>query len=528
MNRPGSRSRRAWAWACAVLTAGLAAAPARAATGPEVPELAAYDTQIQAYMQRWNIPGAAVAVTRNGRLVLARGYGVTEAGGSTPVQPDSLFRIASVSKPITSMAVMKLVEDGVLSLDQPVFPYLARGTPTDARLNAITVRHLLEHTGGWDRSIAGDPMFDARRIAAAMGVPSPPGADTILRYMLTQPLQFAPGTRYAYSNVGYLVLGEVIAKASGQTYEDHLRTLMLKAGVTRARLGATLAAGRLAGEVGYAMPAGTPLATSVFDSAPGLLPWPYGGFALEPTAAHGGWVASAMDLVALASLIDRNPTRADLLSGASITEMRRVPAHAAAGAQSWYAKGWRVNSAGNIWHDGSLPGTTTLLVSAANGTQWAVLLNSRDESRIGEQALDLDNTMWAAYGAVTRWPADDRYATLHGSGPVEGCYGHAAFALGTLCIPAVDVPTGGGTSARYTATLSLTDAAAFEFTLTSAIPALSGGASVTTYDPASGTVTLPRVVLPQPGGVPLAYRAELALVPGDGPLRFRLRSASPL
>lgn len=520
-----SRGLMAWAVAWGV---AVGAGSASAATGPEVPELVSYDTQIQAYMQRWNIPGAAVAVTRNGRLVLARGYGVTDVGGSIPVQPDSLFRIASVSKPITSMAVMKLVEDGALSLDLPVFPYLARGTPSDARLNAITVRHLLEHTGGWDRDLAGDPMFDARRIAAAMGVPSPPSIDTTLRYMLTQPLQFAPGSRYAYSNFGYLVLGEVIAKASGQTHEDYVRTLMLKAGVTRARLGATLPAGRLPGEVGYAMPGGTPLAASVFDSAPGPVPWPYGGFALEPTAAHGGWVASAMDLVALASLIDRNTFRPDLLSSASITEMRRVPAYAAAGAQSWYAKGWLVNTAGNIWHDGSLPGTTTLMVSAANGTQWAVLLNSRDETRIGEQALDLDNTMWAAYGDVTRWPADDRFAALHGSGPVEGCYGHAAYALGVLCIPAVDVPAAGGASARYTAVLSLTDAAAFEFTLTSAIPALSGGASVTAYDPATGTVTLPRVLLPQPGGVPLAYRAELALVPGAGPLRFRLKSAAPL
>lgn len=514
-----SRFLMVWGLAVALAHAG-------AATGPVVPELSAYDSEIEAFLRRWGVPGGAVAVTRNGRLVLARGYGVTDAGGSAAVQPDTLFRIASVSKPITAIAVMKLIEDGILSLDMPVFPYLARGTPADTRLNAITVRHLLEHTGGWDRDIAGDPMFNAIRIAQVMGVASPPDAPTILRYMLTQPLQYEPGTRYAYSNFGFLVLGEVVSKATGQRYEDHVRTLMLQAGVQRMRVGASLPSGRLPGESGYALPADEPQVTSVFASQPGRVPQPYGGFAIEPMAAHGGWVASAIDLVAIASLMDGNAYRADGLSAASIAEMRRRPAHVAASASSWYAKGWQVNTAGNIWHGGKLPGTAALLVSASNGTQWAAVFNLRDSDLKEDMANDLDDTLWAAYRAVKQWPTHDLFASLHGPAPVLGCYGHATFRSGVLCLPELEVP--GQLFSAYFAILDLTNPAALEFTVRSAGIAVDRGASTSRFDAATGVVTVPRVLLSDPSGVPKAFRVELTLVPGGGTPRLRLKSATAL
>ncbi len=508
----------------ASLVGGLPGATATAATGTAVPELAAYDTEIEAFLARWNIAGAAVAVARNGRLVLSRGYGVADRGTGAPVQPDALFRIASVSKPITSAAVLKLVQDGVLSLDLAVFPYLARGNPVDARLHRITVRHLLEHSGGWDRDLVGDPMFQLLQIAQNMGVASPPDADTILRWMLTQPLQFEPGSRYAYSNFGYLVLGEVVAKASGQRYEDQVRTLLLRAGVTRPRLGASLPGARLAGEVSYHMPAGATTTRSMFG--PGQVPWPYGGFAIEPMAAHGGWVASAADLVAFAALLDGQPGRADLLDAASLAEMRRIPAYETR-SDYWYGKGWQINSANNLWHTGSLPGTTALLVSASNGMQWAVLLNQRDDADAGNFSADLDNTMWRAFRAVTRWPTHDLFAAAGIGGPVDGCFGSPTFSGGRLCLPVVEVPGAGGATERYTATLTLTDGATLSFSLAGAVPALGSSEFPARFDPATGVVTLPRVVLPDASGTAKAYRAELELLPGAG-LNFRVRGATPL
>ena len=499
---------------------------AQAATGVAVPEMASYDNEIQKFMSKWGVPGAAVAVVRDGRLVFARGYGVADPASGAPVQPDSLFRIASLSKPITAAAVLRLVQDGGLSLDLKAFPYLARGAASDSRLNDITVRHLLEHSGGWDRDIAGDPMFNLGNIARAMGVASPPDADTILRWMLTQPLQFNPGARYAYSNFGYLVLGQVVAKASGQRYEDYVGNLLRQAGITRMKPGATLAGGRQAGEVTYAMEAGTPLVNSVFTSAPGAVPWPYGGFAIEPMTAHGGWLASAIDLVAFAAAMDGDGARPDLLNATSLAEVARRPAHVAPNASAWYGKGWDTNSVGNWWHTGSLPGTASLLVRASNGTKWAVLLNQRSESNSGAFFGELDNLMWVAFGGVKTWPAGDQFAALQSSAPVPGCVGTPSFAAGVLCIPVVEVPNGTATPARYNATLQLTDAATLSFALTSAVPVTSSEAGVPGFDPASGIVTLPRVLLPDPSGTPKAYRARLSLVPGGGTLNFRLLDAT--
>lgn len=507
-----------------VCTAGAV----NAATGTAVPEMASYDTEVQKFMQKWSVPGATVAVARQGRLLFARGYGVADPASPAPVQADSLFRIASVSKPITATAVMKLVEDGALTLDLPVFPYLARGTATDTRLNRVTVRHLLEHSGGWDRDIAGDPMFNLVSIAAQMGVPSPPDADTILRWMLRQPLQFAPGARSAYSNFGYLVLGQVVAKASGQRYEDYVHNLLLKAGITRVQPGASLASKRLPGEVAYAMQAGSGLATSVFAAAPGAVPWPYGGFAIEPMTAHGGWVASAIDLVAFAAALDGDARRPELLNAGSLAEMTRKPGTAAVNDSYWYAKGWQVNSAGNWWHTGSLPGTASLLVRAANGYQWAVLLNLRSDSQSNAFFGELDNLMWTAFAGVTSWPAGDQFAAVQSPGPIAGCVGVPAFAAGVLCLPVVEVPNGSATPDRYNATLQLTDGASLSFTLSAATPVSSSEKGVPAFDPATGIVNLPRVLLPDPSGTPKAWTARLQLVPGGTGLNFRLLDASPL
>jgi N-acyl-D-amino-acid deacylase len=502
-------------------------AVARAATGPAVPELAAYDREVEAFIARWNVPGAAVAVVRNGRLLFARGYGAADPLKQEPVQPDSLFRIASLSMPITSAAVMKLVEDGALALELPVFPYLGLGTPSDPRLNLITVRHLLEHSGGWDRAVAGDPPFMPRQIAQAMGVASPPDERTIVRWVLTQPLQYDPGTRFAYSNLGYIVLGLVVAKASGQTYADAVRTLLLRAGVTRMALGASLPAGRLAGEVRYAMDGASPDVPSVFDDAPGMVSAPYGGFALEPMAANGGWVASAVDLAAFLAAIDGQGSRADLLGAESLAETVKRPSYVPLYATAWSAKGWSANQNGEAWHQGSLPGTTSLLVRANNGTQWAVLMNLRNDSRRDEFAADLDDMMWNAYRSVTQWPVADLFPQFGNRGTAEGCFGVPAFAAGKLCLPVVEVPNGSATPDRYTATLALADAATLTFTLASAAPVANTEAGVPSFDPATGMITLPRVVVPDPSGTPRTYRARMQLVPGAAGMTFRVIEAVP-
>src|SRR5215510_1303261 len=145
-------------------------------TGQEVPNLSSYDHLIPALMEKYGIAGAAVAVSRNGSMVFARGYGYADKEAHTPVAPDALFRIASLSKPITSVTILKLVEEGKLDLDAKALDILAHlkpapGAQVDPRFREVTIRQLLWHAGGWDRGKPGgfDPMFRPADTAKDMG-----------------------------------------------------------------------------------------------------------------------------------------------------------------------------------------------------------------------------------------------------------------------------------------------------------------------------------------------------------------------
>src|SRR5215218_7508297 len=125
-------------------------------SGLAVPGLGPFDQSVRDVMKKYSLPGGAVAVVRDGKLIYARGFGYADVENKTPVQPDALFRIASISKSLTSAAVMKLVEDGKLTLDDRVAPFIADLTPApgatvDPRWEQITIRNLFNHTGGWDR-----------------------------------------------------------------------------------------------------------------------------------------------------------------------------------------------------------------------------------------------------------------------------------------------------------------------------------------------------------------------------------------
>jgi N-acyl-D-amino-acid deacylase len=133
-------------------------------SGIAPPKLEAYDELLADFMRAHKPPGAALAMTYHGRLVYARGFGHADLEKQESVRPASLFRIASVSKPFTSAAVMHLIEKGRLKLDERVFPilrlepHLEQDAHLDPRWHEITVRHCLQHTAGWDRGKSFDPM----------------------------------------------------------------------------------------------------------------------------------------------------------------------------------------------------------------------------------------------------------------------------------------------------------------------------------------------------------------------------------
>jgi N-acyl-D-amino-acid deacylase len=391
-------------------------------TGIDQPDLAAFDELMVRFVREQQVPGAQLAVSREGSLVYARGFGLADRQQQQPVQPASLFRIASISKPITAVAVLQLAERSKLSLDARIWDLLGLAEPLDARWKRITVLHLLQHTGGWDRSRNFDPMLRSIAIAKALKVASPAGPQHIIRYMLGRPLDFDPGSRHAYSNFGYCLLGRIIERASGADYERYVqREVLAPLGIRRMHLGKTSPAQRAAGEVVYYADRDHTGAATTGTNRHGT-PLPYGAWSLEAMDAHGGWLASAPDLVRFAAEFDV-PEACRILEPGSIAIMFARP-EGEAGYEPggkprsvYYGCGWRVRVVGgqrplNTWHTGHLDGTSALLVRRFDGTNWSVLFNARtapDGQRLAEK---VDPLLHQAASRVRRWPDVDQFAAL--------------------------------------------------------------------------------------------------------------------
>jgi len=403
------------------------APPETAITGAAVPGMGSYDQVIPDLMRKYAIPGGAVAVVRDGKLIYARGFGYADVENKTPVQPDALFRIASVSKPITSVAIMKLVEEGELQLDDRVAPLIADLTPAtgatvDPRWEQITIRQLLNHTGGWDRDRPNggfDPMFRPAIAAAAVGAPAPASAETVIRHMKGLPLDFDPGTRYVYSNFGYAILGRVIERLSGMPYEEYARARVLQpVGANRTRQGRTRMKEALPDEVKYYMPGEpgmgltAPLVPSVFPGE-GAVPITYGGYYLEAMDSHGAWVSSTIDLLRFMTGVDGRANRPDILSAGLVAEMTSNGPALCAGGACYYACGWlvRPTQGDATWsHGGSLPGTTSTLVRSYHNFSWVAVFNAR--SPTGNFDGELDAALWGALAQVTSFPTHDLFSTF--------------------------------------------------------------------------------------------------------------------
>ncbi|MFP5345561.1 MAG: serine hydrolase [Actinomycetes bacterium] len=346
------------------------------ADGPSSGSLLGLQGVVDRFVSSHALTASQLAIAKDGRLLYARAFGTETTASPSPATRQHRFRIASVSKPITSAAIFALVDAGRLTLDQHVFGQGALlgttyGTkPYGEHLRAITVRHLLTHSVGTWANDGSDPMFLDKSL---------PQTQVITRTIDDRPPTSAPGSAYAYSNFGYCLLGRVIEAASGQPYADYVRALLARTGVTRAELGGNTRTERLPFEVEYQGRGGEdPYAMNV-----------------RRMDAHGGWIATASDLVRFALAVDGRPSPPDVLTAASQATMDTPSA-----ANARYAHGWSVTDA-NRWHNGSLPGTTSILVRTGTAMTWAGLLNTRDAT-LGN---DLDAMMWEAVGKVSRWPS---------------------------------------------------------------------------------------------------------------------------
>ncbi len=170
------------------------------------------DDVILAEMTKRHIAGASVAVIRNGKVVVAKGYGSANIEQAVLATPKTMYQIASTTKPFTAMAIMMLVENGRISLDEKAAKYLPK---SPAQYSAVTVRQLLTHTSGVNRDLRTGNVDDFT-------------ADEFWKRLATAPVSFKPGERWEYSNTGYILLGIIIESVTKKSYGEFLNERVFK------------------------------------------------------------------------------------------------------------------------------------------------------------------------------------------------------------------------------------------------------------------------------------------------------------
>lgn len=397
-------------------------------SGEEVPSLSSFDEAVIAFMKKWSIPGGQLAVCKNGRLVYSRGFGYGDLSNTEPVSIKNLFRIASVSKPITAVAIMKLVEEKKISLDEKAFVILnditqLPGKKVDPRLNDVTIRMLLEHAGGWTTE-AGDRQVKYLRMAAdAFGLPRPADARTIIRYAIGDSLDFTPGTEYAYSNFGYNILGRIIEKVTGKTYEKYLQEDILStAGITDMQIGKTRLKDRLPSEVMYNDDK-IGLFWSLLDNEEQMVTFPYGAnFYLEVMDSHGGWLSNAEDLVRFITSVDTKTKRPHILKDETVKLMFSEPLVKNGYAEDrkskgltfkpdvYYAKGWIYEPSIDSWsHSGEIAGTSARILRTGDGVAVALIFNYISIFQMADYFKEMEMLVSEVPKGVTEWPEFDKW-----------------------------------------------------------------------------------------------------------------------
>lgn len=339
------------------------------------------------FMDTYDVPGLSIAIATEGKPVYVEAFGVADRETGEALTPQHRFRIASVSKPITSVGIFTLIEAGKLKLDSRVFgvnsifgddypaPYaglfILRAADRSI-LEQITIEHLLTHTvGGWGNA-ANDPMFSNKQLSHRELI-----AWTLGHMALTNP----PGVSYAYSNFGYCLLGRVIEKLTGLTYEQYIKdSILSRCGISDMRIAGNTLEQRASGEVRY------------YDQT-GRDPY---GMNVARMDSHGGWIATPGDLTAFFTHID-GFTKTDQLLGEDTIRIMTKPTT----ANLRYAKGLFVNSQNNWWHDGVLPGTETVSVRTHSDFCWSAFMNTRSKSQ--DMSVSFRKLVWRMAGCVADW-----------------------------------------------------------------------------------------------------------------------------
>lgn len=339
--------------------------------------LAPMNREIERYLQRWEINGAQIAVSRHDSLIYARGFGWADVDKQMAMQPSNIMRMASVSKLVTAIGIMKMVEEGRLKLSDRVFGPHALLNDTaftnvikDKRYFDITVEQLLRHKAGFTNGY-GDPMFSTRIIMMQNRLTTPPDNRELMRILLRRRLGYTPGESRRYSNVGYTLLSMIIEKVSGQAYEEYMQEHVLRpAGCYDFHIAGNYLEDRRENETHYYMHQGSEPVYE-YNNSGRMVEKCYGENDIPHLGGAGAWCASAAELCRLIAAVDGDTTIPDILSKASVQLMtREMPDHD-------FSLGWNFTPANRPWvRTGSLSGTSALVLRYPDGECWVFITNT--------------------------------------------------------------------------------------------------------------------------------------------------------
>ena len=368
-----------------------------------LPSIERMERYIERWMSRYGIKGASLAVMRDEQLIYCKGFGWADQEMERKADVGDIYRMASASKLITAVGIMKLVDEGRLTLDSKVFGpegILSHFTEIkDKRAHNITVRQLLNHTSGFSRRM-GDPMFRIADVMRWEELDTTPTADELIAFQLGLRLRGAPGGSAQYSNVGYLVLSRVIEQVSGMGYEEYLQEHVLwPAGCYDMHIARNYYQERYPGEVKYYGHDEERIES--YDGTGTMRLREYGGNNIRGLQGAGAWVASTVEMLRLVASIDGKPNVPDVLSAESVAAMRDIQ------RKGDYALGWaRYNASnGSLIRTGTMSGTCAYIDYREKGISYVFFTNTSNyrgatfTNSIGRMIRD-------AMTRVEEWPSD--------------------------------------------------------------------------------------------------------------------------
>ena len=340
-----------------------------------ISDLLAMDKKINAYLRKWHMKGASLAITRGDSLVYAKGYGWADEENGLEMTPRHILRMASVSKLITAAGIMVLHDRGDLNIKDTVFG--PSGILNDSTITAlikdknyykITVEHLMRHQAGFRR----DPLFSSRDVMHQLQLDHAPEAEDFYRVVLNRRLKFAPGSWQSYSNFGYLLLSKIVEKVSGMPYDEFIRTEVLEpAGCYDMHIAGTYYEDQRDNEVRYYTHEGDGKYVEEYTDSDVMVERCYGGNNIPLLSGAGAWCGSPAEIARFVASIDGRPEVPDIISKESVELMTGYY------DRDTFSLGWNDTHPDKGWsRTGTLSGTTALVKLFPDGECWVFISNT--------------------------------------------------------------------------------------------------------------------------------------------------------